>query len=134
MNFYCFRMESMPSQDTDLTELKMSSFYSAEEMLKQTEDDHEATTANLTNSTIDTKDTNGDSVLPQSRTMMTMSSVVSEYDQFRSQDCLVRKDLLHLSTTIDRVKLQWKNSTTKDTICFNYSSSLLVADRVNDIY
>ena len=66
-NRISFRLsESMPSQDTDLTELRMSSFYSQDDMLA--------------------KD------IVKTKTMMTMSSVMStELDTARSHDCLVKE-------------------------------------------
>ena len=70
-NRISFRMsESMPSQDTQLTELRLSSFYSQDYMLGTTP-------------VVD---------MSKTKTMMTMSSVVStELDMVaRSQDCLVK--------------------------------------------
>ena len=71
-NRISFRMES---QDTELTELRLSSFYSQDEILNQSRQK---------------EDCNPD--LDRSKTMMTMSSLAStELDsQFRSEDCLVR--------------------------------------------
>ena len=94
----------MASQDTDLTELKMSSLYSQEEIIANTTAN---TTTHTTNNVDTPSHTNGassightngstnvnapDPDLSKSRTMMTMSSFVStEYDPFRSQDCLVK--------------------------------------------
>ena len=76
-NRISFRMES---QDTELTELRLSSFYSQDEILNQTR-------KRDVNTDLDTD-------LDRSKTMMTMSSLAStEFDpQFKSEDCLVRSN------------------------------------------
>ena len=70
-NRISFRMES---QDTELTELRLSSFYSQDDILSQS------------------RSRELKPELDRSRTVVTMSSLAStEFDpQFRSEDCLVR--------------------------------------------
>ena len=81
-NRISFRMESMPSQETDFTELRLSSFYSQEEMLEGKEQK-----LNVDNGIPD----GHNDQLNKTRTILTMSSVAStELDPFRSQDCLVK--------------------------------------------
>ena len=97
-----FRMsESMPSQDTQLTELRLSSFYSQDDMLGATPMD-----------------------MSKTKTMMTMSSVVStELDMVaRSQDCLVKQNVKEATkeTCPGRVKRVFL-------CCLNYIWDLVTA-------
>ena len=80
-----FRMESMPSQETDFTELRLSSFYSQDEMLDSDEGQKKLNVA-------DNKIVDGhNDQFNKTRTILTMSSVTStDVDPFRSQDCLVK--------------------------------------------
>ena len=88
-----FMMESAPSQDTEFTELRLSSFYSQDEIL-DTAGENSAPSAGDTPGVAGdqgavTTDTPG--AMAATRTLVTMSSLAStEFDPFRSQDCLLR--------------------------------------------
>ena len=93
-----FMMESAPSQDTEFTELRLSSFYSQDEILDTVAEQH----SDPAPAAGDKPDVGGDQELSGvttggpggitgTRTLVTMSSLAStEFDPFRSQDCLVR--------------------------------------------
>ena len=101
-NRISFRMES---QETELTELKLPSFYSQDEILGQT-------TKGSANPDLD-----------RSKTMMTMSSLASmELDsQFRSEDCLVG----HQSGPV-------KSLTRYSTCCYNFVLEFIRALLISD--
>ena len=80
---------SGPSQDTEFTELRLSSFYSQEEILSKASpgpgDTPEAGDQERLGVTREETEMSG------TRTLVTMSSLAStEFDPFRSRDCLVR--------------------------------------------
>ena len=84
-----FMMESAPSQDTEFTELRLSSFYSQDEIL-DTAGAPEPEQSAPAPSVVAGDQAPGEGVTG-TRTLITMSSLAStEFDPFRSQDCLVR--------------------------------------------
>ena len=85
-----FMMESAPSQDTEFTELRLSSFYSQDEIL-DTVGENSALSAGDTPDAGDQGAVTTETPGEMTRTLVTMSSLAStEFDPFMSQDCLVR--------------------------------------------
>ena len=88
-----FMMESAPSQDTEFTELRLSSFYSQDEILDTVGEhsDPDQSVKVKQDGTGDEGITGTSGTMTGTRTLVTMSSLAStEFDPFRSQDCLVR--------------------------------------------